>query len=167
LFLANQGLVFFVVNHLLRVSPAVRRLGKDDAVQEAGLALLGAASLFDESRGVSFGTYAVASIRRHVLMAAHRFALVRVADHAARRGEHVTTVPLDDERTGAPACRDVLGDILGDAIDRLDWLDAYVLNRTLAGHSEASTGRVLRCSRQWIHHIKRRAIVRLKRILEA
>jgi len=86
IFSANVRLVGSVVAKLSR--DAVKALGgHDDATQIGYVALLHAATCFDESRGFQFSTYAATSIYRYLLRMLGDNAAIRIPAKRYREGE--------------------------------------------------------------------------------
>lgn len=72
-----SGLPSFVANKLMRTNAFVQNLGFDDAVAHGNIALIRAAELYDENIA-KFNTYAITSIRRYIVQAAHENLIIKV-----------------------------------------------------------------------------------------
>jgi RNA polymerase sigma factor (sigma-70 family) len=155
----------------------LRRLGWDDAVQNAALGLIRAADLWDPSKG-TFTTYAAQSIRRHLIRACQDIGLIHVPSWVQRKGtrgpcrEHARRARvchgLPTEGVVAAAARPpgVEAEEALEALDKLSARSRLVLERcVMGGQSYQAVADGLGITRERVRQIKVKALAALRAVL--
>ena len=136
-------LVTWVLNNRV---PFWRRDEYDDMWQAGAIGLCKAAMLFDESKGVKFGTYAAVFIRGEMIDSGKRSQRLarlagdaRLEDIVLEDKDIVTLADTIPDREDGQAMERMM--ILRDAIDGLKMRDWKVLQMELAGYGQEEIAR--------------------------
>jgi RNA polymerase sigma factor (sigma-70 family) len=180
LVIQNQGLArAFAARLPARMAAALG--GRDDAQQIATLGLFRASAIWDESRGVRFGTFAWACMRTEIARAFSGCDPIRIPtsvqrEERARLREELRPVSLsrrtkdDREHDLAPVAPDVHQGLDPDeraallaAIDGLpEKVRRVVREHFLDGASPEEIGRRIGHSGQWVRQLAERGLARLR-----
>lgn len=142
---------------------------EDDLHQEGRIGLFKAIQNFDESRNLSFSTFASVCMRRQIISA------LRTA-HSRRHGALNNSVPMDDAVFDVPAdgtpeqqllAEEEVRDLQGELLTQLTTLEYRVLNEYLAGKPYQAMAGELELSLKAIDNALHRIKQKLETILQS